>query len=130
MNEKQPITEDLLGKFLAQETDAQESSLVENWLKQDKNHQKELDDYQFIWQQVASLKEEKTVDVDLAWNKVKNKLTSPKEAKVVEFTPKKQVSFTPIRIAASITLLLAGMLALFLSKSLSQMQEELNFPEQ
>lgn len=116
MNENQPITEDLLGKFLAQETDAQESALVENWLKQDKNHQKELDDYQFIWQQVASLKEEKTVDVDLAWNKVKNKITPPNEAKVIEFTPKKRVFFTPIRIAASITLLLAGMLALFLSK--------------
>ncbi len=116
MNEHQPITEDLLGKFLAQETDAQESALVENWLKQDKNHQKELDDYQFIWQQVASLKEEKTVDVDLAWNKVKNKITAPNEAKIIEFTPKKQVFFTPIRIAASITLLLAGMLALFLSK--------------
>lgn len=116
MNEHQPITEDLLGKFLAQETDAQESALVENWLKQDKNHQKELDDYQFIWQQVASLKEEKTVDVDLAWNKVKSKIAAPKEVKVIEFTPKKRVFFTPIRIAASITLLLAGMLALFLSK--------------
>lgn len=116
MNEHQPITEDLLGKFLAQETDAQESALVENWLKQDKNHQKELNDYQFIWQQVASLKEEKTVDVDLAWNKVKSKIAAPKEVKVIEFTPKKRVFFTPIRIAASITLLLAGMLALFLSK--------------
>lgn len=116
MNEKQPITEDLLGKFLAQETDAQESALVENWLKQDKNHQKELDDYQFIWQQVASLKEEKTVDVDTAWNKVKSKIAAPKEAKVIEFTQKKQVFFTPIRIAASLTFLLAGMLALFLSR--------------
>lgn len=115
MNEKQPITEDLLGKFLAQETDAQESALVENWLKQDKKHQKELDDYQFIWQQVASLKEEKVVDVDAAWNKVKNKIAI-KETKVVELTPKKQIFFTPIRIAASITLLLAGMLAIFLSK--------------
>lgn len=116
MNEKQPITEDLLGKFLAQETDAQESALVENWLKQDKNNQKELDDYQFIWQQVASLKEEKAVDVDAAWNKVKSKITTPNEVKVIEFTPKKRVFFTPIRIAASITLLLASILAVFLSR--------------
>ncbi len=116
MNENQPITEELLGKYLAQETDAQESALVENWLKQDKNHQKELDDYQFIWQQVAGLKEEKTVNIDLAWNKVKGKIAAPKEAKVIEFKPKKQIFFTPIRIAASITLLLAGILAIFLSK--------------
>lgn len=116
MNENQPITEDLLGKFLAQETDAQESALVENWLKQDKNHQKELDDYQFIWQQVSSLKEEKPVDIDAAWNKIQAKIVTQKEVKVVEFTPKKQIFFTPIRIAASITLLLAGILAIFLSK--------------
>lgn len=116
MNENQPITEDLLGKFLAQETDAQESALVENWLKQDKNHQKELDDYQFIWQQVASLKEEKPVNIDAAWNKVKSKIASPKETKIIEFTPKKHVFFSPIRIAAAITLLMAGILAVFLNK--------------
>ncbi len=116
MNEKQPITEELLGKFLAQETDVQESALVEDWLKQDKNHQKELEDYQFIWQQVANLKQEKPVDVDLAWNKVKSKITARKETKIIEFTPKKQIFFTPIRIAAAITLLMAGILAIFLNK--------------
>ncbi|WP_435354416.1 FecR family protein [Emticicia sp. SJ17W-69] len=117
MSEKQPITEDLLGKFLAQETDAQESALVENWLNQDKEHQKELDDYQYIWQKVASLKEEKNVNVDMAWNKVKSKMDLPKEAKNVKFVPRKQVFFTPFRIAASITLLLvAGLLAILLSQ--------------
>ena len=49
MNTNQPITEGLLGKFLAHETDAVESATVENWLKQDIAHQKELDDYYFIW---------------------------------------------------------------------------------
>lgn len=117
MNENQPITEDLLGKFLAQETDAQESALVENWLKQDAAHQKELDDYQFIWQKVSTLKEEKVVNIDAAWNKVKSKIDLPKEMKVIAFTPKKQSFFTPFRIAASITLLLAaGLLAIFLSQ--------------
>lgn len=116
MNEKQPITEDLLGKLLAQETDAQESALVENWLKQDKSHQKELDDYKFIEQQIGSLKEDKTVDVDAAWNKIKSKIAVPKEGKVIEFKPKKKTFFTPIRIVASLTLLLAGILAIFLNK--------------
>ena len=111
MNEKQPITEDLLGKFLAQETDVQESALVENWLKQDKNHQKELADYRFIWQQVSTLKEEKIVDIAAAWGKIKSKIDLTKEAKVIAFAPKKQSFFTPFRIAASITLLLmAGLL--------------------
>lgn len=117
MSEKQPITEDLLGKFLAQETDAQESTLVENWLKEDQEHQKELDDYQYIWQRVATLKAEKIVNVDMAWNKVKSKMDLPKEAKDVKFVPRKQVFFTPFRIAASITLLLAaGLLGILLSQ--------------
>jgi transmembrane sensor len=117
MNENQPITEDLLGKFLAQETDAQESALVENWLKQDSAHQKELDDYHFIWQQAITIKDEIPVNIDAAWSKVKSKMDLPKEAKIVAFAPKKQVFFTPFRIAASITLLLAaGLLAIFLSQ--------------
>jgi len=121
MNKNQPITEDLLGKFLAQETDAQESALVENWLKQDKNHQKELDDYSFIWQQVSTLKEEQVVNIDIAWNKVKSKMDLPKEAKVVAFAPKKQSFFSPFRIAASITLLLtAGLFTIFLSQKNSE----------
>lgn len=117
MNEKQPINEDLLGKFLAQETDAQESALVKNWLKEDTANQKELDDYQFIWNQAATIKEEIPVNIDDAWNKVKAKIDAPKEAKVLEFIPKKQSFFTPFRIAASITILLVtGLLALFLSQ--------------
>lgn len=117
MNEKQPINEDLLGKFLAQETDAHENSLVENWLKQDAINQKELDDYQFIWSQSATIKEEISVDIDVAWNKVKTKIDVSKETKVLEIISKKQSFFTPFRIAASITILLVtGLLALFLSQ--------------
>ncbi|MER0437958.1 FecR family protein [Emticicia sp. W12TSBA100-4] len=126
MNENQPITEDLLGKFLAQETDAQESALVENWLKQDKNHQKELDDYQFIWQQVARIKEEKPVNVDAAWNKIQHQVKHQKD-NVISFTTSTQENKAPthrggvgvglyLRIAAAITLLMAGILAVFLSK--------------
>ena len=88
MNTNQPIPEDLLGKFLAQETDAQESALVEKCLKQDKEHQKELDDYQFILQQASTNKGEIPVNTDAAWNKIKSKMDLSKEAKVIDFTPK------------------------------------------
>lgn len=117
MNEKQPITEDLLGKFLAHETDAQESALVEKWLKKDKKNQKELDDYKFIWQQTIKEKDEIPVNIDAAWNKVKLKMDLPKESKIVTFTAAKQVFFTPSRIAASITLLLSAcLIAILLSQ--------------
>ncbi|CAH0994568.1 hypothetical protein EMA8858_00678 [Emticicia aquatica] len=117
MNRNQPINDDLLGKFLAQETDAHESALVENWLKQNEANQKELDDYRFIWQQVSSLKEEKTVNVDAAWNKIKPKINSSKEAKTATFIPKKSKFFTPTSIAAGITLLIGmGILAILLNQ--------------
>ena len=121
MNTNQPITEGLLGKFLAHETDAVESATVENWLKQDIAHQKELDDYHFIWQQAASSIPETPLNIDAAWNKVKSKIDLSKEPKVVVFIPKKQIFFTPIRIAASIGLLLVtSLLAIFLSQKTTE----------
>lgn len=121
MNEQQPITEDLLGKYLAQETDAQESALVEAWLKKDVANKKEFDDYKYILAQIAISKAENpaeqiNVNVDAAWKKVKSQMQPAVTPKVVAMKPTKQVFFTPIRIAASITLLLAGILALFLSR--------------
>lgn len=129
MNENQPITEDLLGKFLAQETDAQESALVENWLRRDTENQKELVDYQFIWNQTATLKEEIPVNIDAAWNKIKIKIDKSSAITLPLTNQKERVSktlpigegrvglFTSFRIAASITILLVtGLLALFLSQ--------------
>ncbi|GGD83252.1 anti-sigma factor [Emticicia aquatilis] len=121
MNTNQPITEDLLGKYLAQETDAQESALVETWLKKDVANQKEFDDYSYILAQIAISKAENpaeqiNVNVDAAWKKVKSKMQPAVMPQVVAMKPTKQIFFTPIRIAASITLLLAGILALFLSR--------------
>ena len=121
MNEQQPITEELLGKYLAQETDAQESALVEAWLKKDVANQKEFDDYKYILAQIAISKAEKpaeqiNVNVDAAWKRVKSQMQPAVMPQVVAMKPTKQIFFTPIRIAASITLLLAGILALFLSK--------------
>lgn len=122
MNEQQPITEELLGKYLAQETDAQESALVEAWLKKDVANQKEFDDYKYILAQIAISKAEKpaeqiNVNIDAAWKKVKSQMQPTITPKVAVIKSTKQVFFTPIRIAASITLLLAGILALFLSKN-------------
>ncbi len=113
MNKNQATTEDLLGKFLAQETDADESAMVENWLKASKENQKEFDDYQFIWQCTSTINEETPLDIDVAWSKVKSKIDSPKEAKIIAFTPKKQAFFTPISIAASI-FLLVGIALIFI----------------
>lgn len=116
----QHITEDLLGKFLARETDAQESALVNDWLDKNEQNKKELADYQVIWDKTKELKQEQTVDVDLAWNKVKSKMQHPKEAKVIPMYPKKV--WSPARIAASITLIIAtGLLVLLLTNKKTEL---------
>jgi len=111
-NPNQHITEDLLGKFLARETDAQESALVNDWLGQNEQNKKELANFAFIWEQTQNLKQETQVDVDLAWNKVKTKIQKPKEAKVIPLYPKKV--WSPARIAASITIFVAAALMILL----------------
>ncbi len=114
-------SEDLLGKYLAQETDAHENALIEKWLQENEDNQKELNDYAFIWDKTGGFKEEKTptVDVDAAWLKVKSKIDAPKEAKVITLKPApKQNRFLTIGIAASITILLTvGVLAYLFKNS-------------
>lgn len=114
-------SEDLLGKYLAQETDAQENALIEKWLQESEENQKELDDFSFIWDNLGVLKEEHTpaVDVDAAWLKVKSKMDSPKDAKIVPLTPvPKKSRFFTLGIAASITVLLTvGLLFYFFNYS-------------
>lgn len=107
--------EDLLGKYLAQEADADENALIEKWLQESEENQKELNDYTFLWNKTREFEEDKSqiVDVDAAWLKVRSKMGSPKEAKVISLKPApKQNRFFTIGIAASITILLTvGVLA-------------------
>ncbi|GAB3513671.1 FecR family protein [Emticicia fontis] len=113
--------EDLLGKYLAHETDAHENAVVEKWLQENEENQKELSDYAFIWDKTGSIKEDttQTVDVDAAWLKVKSKMDSPQETPFITLKPApKQRKFFTIGIAASITILLSvGILAYFFRNS-------------
>ncbi|RFS14640.1 FecR family protein [Emticicia sp. C21] len=115
-------SEDLLGKYLAQETEAHENALIEKWLQENEENQKELKDYAFIWNKTGGFKEEKKqiVDVDAAWLKVKSKMDSPIEAKIVSLKPTpKQSRFFTIGIAASITILLTVCIVFYLLKNSS-----------
>ncbi|MBA4853311.1 FecR family protein [Emticicia sp. BO119] len=107
--------EGLLGKYLAQETDAHENALIEKWLQENEENTKELNDYAFLWNKAVGFKENRTlrVDVDAAWLKVRSKIDSAKEAKVILIKPApKRNRFFTIGIAASITILIAvGVLA-------------------
>ncbi len=113
MNKNLPITDELLGKFLAQETNADELAVVEDWLEDSKENQKKLADYQYIWEKTSAIKNpEINLDVDAAWLKVRSKMTAEKEVKTVVLFPKKKRYFTKFNIAASI-IFFAGIGLLF-----------------
>ncbi len=106
----QTINESLLSKYLAHQTDTEESELVRIWLAESEANRKELIDYQLIWDKSVEIDEEIELDTDLAWNKIKSKIIT---TKVVEFSPQKSF-WNPVRIAASITLLISSTLILWM----------------
>jgi transmembrane sensor len=110
----QAISESLLAKYLARETDAAETALVENWLSQNPENQKELAHYQQIWENSKKI-DSKNFDTDLAWQKVKSRIDESKnKGKIIEFKPARQPFFNSYRIAAGITILLSAIALIYI----------------
>ncbi|MFD2574400.1 FecR family protein [Spirosoma soli] len=82
-NSLQPIDDNLIGKYLAGETDAAESERVRLWLSQpnsDANaNQREFERFERIWETAAQLKkpvetQSAPVDTDAAWQKMRSRM--------------------------------------------------------
>jgi transmembrane sensor len=69
MNEDQTI-DDLLAKYLADETETHEADIVGEWMGTSKDNHKIFEQSKLIFDGISSLKNQKTVDVDAAWNKL------------------------------------------------------------
>ncbi|KAA9357026.1 FecR family protein [Larkinella humicola] len=106
------IDDDLLGKFLAGETDAAESERVQRWLDQDNSERQEFDRFERIWDTAGKLSQKAQppsipVNTDAAWQKMRGKMRSSSETedkrtptKPVEAPPEpviKPLPVTPIR---------------------------------
>ncbi|RAJ92474.1 FecR family protein [Larkinella arboricola] len=88
------IDDDLLGKYLAGETDAAESERVRRWLDQDQSERQEFDRFERIWNTAGQLKQRPEppsipVDTDAAWQKMRSKMSPPAVAgpKPLELAP-------------------------------------------
>lgn len=73
------IDDDLLGKYLAGETDAAESERVRRWLDQDNSERQEFDRFERIWETAGQLSEQTRsgsipVDTNAAWQKMRTKM--------------------------------------------------------
>ena len=69
MNQDQTI-DDLLAKYLADETDTQEADIVGEWKGASKENQRIFEHSKLIFEGISSLKNQKKVDVDVAWKKL------------------------------------------------------------
>ena len=69
MNQDQTI-DDLLAKYLADETDTQEADIVGEWKGASKENQRTFEHSKLIFEGISTLKNQKTVDVDAAWKKL------------------------------------------------------------
>ena len=69
MNQDQTI-DDLLAKYLADETDTQEADIVGEWKGTSKENQRIFEHSKLIFEGISSLKNQKKVDVDVAWKKL------------------------------------------------------------
>jgi transmembrane sensor len=84
MNQDQTI-DDLLAKYLADETDTHEADIVGDWIGTSEDNQKVFDQSKLIFEGVTSLKNQQKVDVDAAWRKlnIKSEVTDNQKVKPV-----------------------------------------------
>ncbi|MCC9065345.1 FecR family protein [Flavobacterium piscisymbiosum] len=95
------MNDDLLVKYLAGETDANESATVENWLKADKNNLTYYNGFKKIWDDSLLIASENNVDENAAWKRLQNRM----HEKDVPVLPLKKSSQNWLRIVASILLI-------------------------
>lgn len=88
MNQDHTI-DDLLAKYLANETDCHEADIISEWMGTSGDNQKTFEQSKLIFAGISSLKNHKLVDVDAAWNKLEI------DKKINIETPHKQ-TFQPI----------------------------------
>ena len=69
MNQDQTI-DDLLAKYLANETNTDETENIGEWISTSKENQRTFEHSKLIFEGVSSLKNQKTVDIDVAWKKL------------------------------------------------------------
>ena len=69
MNQDQTI-DDLLAKYLADETDTPETDIVGEWKSASKENQRIFEHSKLIFEGISLLKNQKKVDVDVAWKRL------------------------------------------------------------
>lgn len=107
MNQDQTI-DDLLAKYLADETDTHESDTVSEWIIASEDNQKTFEHSKLIWDSVKEAKNQQSVDVDTAWKKLNiGKKTAVELSDFEEIRPVKKLNWVTnfLKIAAVLVVL-------------------------
>jgi transmembrane sensor len=112
------ITEDILVKYLAGETEPHEVAMIQQWRKASPENEKHFRQLETLWTGSGGLKNSQAVDVEAAWNKVERRM---------EVTPKGRVASMNTRwlVAASLALFM-GLGIFFISRNRGMQGEMLS----
>lgn len=95
------IDDDLLVKYLLEETSPGENAEVEQWLELDASNQKHYDDFKLIWHESKALAAISQVDEETGWQKFRNRIHAAPTGKAKI----KTMGFKWLKIAAMIVLI-------------------------
>lgn len=104
--------DDLIAKVLAKEATPEESAWLEHWSNESEVNTVYVDDSKKLFTQIDSIKEDKIVDTDKAWNELNDRIDSG-DTRIIEL-PKPKRTF---QIAAAVILLIC--MSFFLKMFLS-----------
>ncbi len=116
MENKFENIEDVIAKYLADEANAEEKALLDEWRKQSIENENEFKQFEKLFDVGASLRDVIPVDTDAAWIKLKNSISHKQvNGKVIPLHQNSNRS-TFIRIAAAVLIAAGlGMMVFFLT---------------
>lgn len=95
------MNDELLIKFLLDESNPQENDEVNQWLASDKKNQAYFEQLQKIWNESEKLSIKNEVDEELAWTKFKSRINAKPPVKL-------KIWNTPLRIAVAVVLVISS----------------------
>ncbi|HSB92026.1 MAG TPA: FecR domain-containing protein [Flavitalea sp.] len=114
-DESYHMHDDLLVKYLLDESTDSEKSIVEQWIMADEDNRNYFDDFKLIWQQSKELAAVSTIDEDAAWHRFQGRI---KQRAMQEAPVRRMSRIFWIKSAAIVVLVAgAGILALQVLKN-------------
>lgn len=83
MEQYNNIDESLLVKYLANETNSEETLEVENWVQASDKNKQQLEQFLLIWEQSLQLNMPAAIDADIAWQHLRQRIKQNEKNKTV-----------------------------------------------